>query len=123
VTETGRHRAWITRLSPRGQVDLDGTTCPRTIVDDAVARVGAGPVRWAIELSSVVVRQIVAEVPALGGSPAAVELLRRGNDATTLRALLSLADGPAAVPDGEVTLEGIREFVHRAVPLDQVLRG
>ncbi|MFE2870798.1 hypothetical protein [Embleya sp. NPDC059259] len=32
--------------------------------------------------------------------------------------------GPgAAPPTAEATLEGIREFVHRAVPLEQVLRG
>ncbi|MEU0934289.1 PucR family transcriptional regulator [Embleya sp. NPDC005971] len=126
MTETGRkpRRAWIARLSPQGEVDLDRAACPRAIVEDAVARVGEDPVCWAIELGSVVVRRIVDEVPALGGSPAAVELLRRGNEATTLRALFTLVEGPgAAPPTAEATLEGIREFVHRAVPLEQVLRG
>ena len=67
---------------------------------------------------------MVDEVPALGGGPAAVEMLRRGNEATVLRALFTLAEGPgAALPDGEVALEGIRDYVHRAVPLEQVLRG
>lgn len=124
MTETGRRRAWIARLGPQGEVDVDQATCPRAIVEDAVARVGAGPVRWAIELSSVVVRRIIGEVPTLGGSPAAVEMLRRGNEVTTLRALFTLVEGPAAVPPtGEVILEGIREFVHRAVPLERVLHG
>ncbi|MEU5700104.1 PucR family transcriptional regulator [Streptomyces aurantiacus] len=133
MTGTGRQRsrrpqrpqrAWVARLSPRGEVDIDRVACPRAIVENAVARVGADPVRWAIELSSVVVRRIVAEVPRLGGSPAAVELLRRGNEVTTLRALLTLVEGPAAAPPTtEATLEGIREFVHRGVPLEEVLQG
>ncbi|MFI9047002.1 PucR family transcriptional regulator [Streptomyces sp. NPDC053427] len=127
MTETGRprlRRAWIAELGPQGEADVDRAACPRASVEDAVARIGAGPVCWAIELSSVVVRRIVGEVPALGGSPAAVEMLRRSNEATTLRALFTVAQGPAAAPPvGEVILEGIREFVHRAVPLERVLHG
>ncbi|WP_113705600.1 PucR family transcriptional regulator [Nonomuraea lactucae] len=127
MTETGQRRlrrAWIARLGPQSEVDVDRAACPRAIVEDAVALVGADPVRWAIELSSVVVRRIVDEVPALGGSPAAVEMLRRGNEVTTLRALFALVEGPAAVPPvGEAILESIRQFVHRAVPLEQVLHG
>lgn len=127
MTGTGRprlRRPWVARLAPRGEVDVDRAACPRPIIDDAVARVGADPVRWAIELSSVVVRRIVDEVPALGGGPGAVELLRRGNEATTLLALLALAEGPAVDPPvDEVTMEGFRTFVHRAVPLEQVLQG
>ncbi|WP_043664800.1 PucR family transcriptional regulator [Streptomyces xylophagus] len=126
MTETVRRprRAWIAQLGPRGEVDIDRAASPRAIVEEAVARVGTGPVRWAIELSSLVVRRIVGEVPALGGSPGGVEMLRRGNEATTLRALFTLVEGPAVAPPiSEATLEGIREFVHRAVPLEQVLRG
>ncbi|MEU1943657.1 helix-turn-helix domain-containing protein [Streptomyces sp. NPDC020125] len=127
MTETGGRRpgrAWIARLGPRGAVELDRAASPRAVVEDAVARVGADPVRWAIELNSVVVRRIVGEVPALGGSPAAVELLRRGNEATTLRALFTLVEGPAAAPPtDEAIMEGIHEFVHRAVPLERVLHG
>ncbi|MER5305772.1 helix-turn-helix domain-containing protein [Streptomyces lasiicapitis] len=127
MTGTGRlrlRRPWVARLGPQDDVDVEGAASPRAAVEDSVARVGADPVRWAIELSSVVVRRIVDEVPALGGSPGAVEMLRRGNEATTLRALFTLAEGPAAAPPvGEATLEGIREFVHRAIPLEQVLQG
>ncbi|MGW3434090.1 PucR family transcriptional regulator [Streptomyces melanosporofaciens] len=127
MTETGGRRpgrAWIARLGPRGAVELDRAASPRAVVEDAVARVGADPVRWAIELNSLVVRRIVGEVPSLGGSPAAVELLRRGNEATTLRALFTLVEGPAAAPPtDEAILEGIHEFVHRAVPLERVLHG
>ncbi|MCQ8187659.1 PucR family transcriptional regulator [Streptomyces rugosispiralis] len=126
MTESVRppRRPWIARLGPRGEVDLDRAASPRATVEDAVARVGADPVRWAIELNSVVLRRIVGEVPVLGGSPAAVEMLRRGNETTTLRALFTLAEGPAATPPaGEAILEGIREFVHRAIPLERVLHG
>ncbi|MGW2598444.1 PucR family transcriptional regulator [Streptomyces klenkii] len=127
MTGTGRQRlrrAWIAGLGPQGEAGVDRATCPHAIVEDAVARIGAGPVSWAIELNSLVVRRIVSEVPALGGSPAAVEMLRRGNEATTLRALFTVALGPAAAPPvSEVILEGIREFVHRAVPLERVLHG
>ncbi|MFJ1996325.1 PucR family transcriptional regulator [Streptomyces asiaticus] len=126
MTKTGRppRRAWIARLGPRGEVGLNRAASPHAIVDDAVARIGADPVRWAIELNSVVLRRIVGEVPALGDSPAAVEMLRRGNEATTLRALFTLAEGPAAAPPAdEAILGGIREFVHRAIPLERVLHG
>lgn len=117
-------QSWIARLSPREEVGLDQAACPRATIDDAVARVGEGPVRWAIELNSAVVRRIVGEVPVLGGSPAGVAMLRRGNEATTLRALFTLVEGPGATPPAdEATLEGIREFVHRAVPLGMVLHG
>ena len=117
-------RAWIARLGPRDEVDLDRAACPRAIVEDAVALFGEDPVRWAVELSSMVVRRIVEEVPSLGGSAVAVEMLRRGNDVTTLRALSTLVEGAAAAPPAdEAILEGIREFVHRAVPLEQVLQG
>ncbi|MEZ0113278.1 hypothetical protein ABH920_007308 [Catenulispora sp. EB89] len=129
MTETGRQpfrsqRAWIAELNPRSEIDLDQAECPRSTIDDAVARVGADPVRWAIELSSAVVRRIVGEAPVLGGSPAGVAMLRRANEATTLWALFALVEGRAAVPPtDEATLEGIREFVHRGVPLEQVLHG
>jgi DNA-binding PucR family transcriptional regulator len=117
-------RAWIARLSPRHETTIDQSACPRTFVEDAVVRVGAGPVGWAIALSDMVVRRILDEVPALGGSPFAVEMLREGNEVTTLRALLTLAgDAAAALPASEVTLHGVRELVHRGVPLEAVLRG
>lgn len=122
--ETDRRRAWVTRLSPHGAVDVDSAASPHPDIEDAVARVGAGPVRWAVELSSVVVERILEEVPALGGSPAAVEMLRRGNEAITLQALLALVEGPAAAPAAsETTLQGVREFVRRTVPLERVLQG
>lgn len=127
MIETSRsrlRRAWIARLTPQGEVDLDRAASPRSTIQDAVDRVGVDPVRWAIELSSIVVRRIVDEVPALGGSPGAIELLHRGNEATTLRALLALMQDPAAAPPvGEASVEGFRDFVHRAIPLEQVLRG
>ena len=127
MTKTGLRllrRDWVTRLEPHGEVDVYRAACPRAIVEDAVARVGADPVRWAIELSTLVVGRIVDEVSTLGGGPAAVETLRRGNEMTTLRALLSLVEGPATSETvDEVTEQGFREFVHRAVPLEQVLRG
>src|SRR5689334_13831261 len=120
---TGRRRGWIARLRPQDEAAFGRAASPAEVVRDAVARLGEGPTHWAIELNSVVVGRIVAEVPALGGTPAAVEILRRGNEATTLRALSTLTDGPAAAtPVDEVTLASIRELVHRSVPLEQVLR-
>ncbi len=94
-------RAWIALLGPRGEIDLGQTACPRAIVEDAVVLFGEDPVRWAMELSSTVVRQILGEVPSLGGSPVAVEMLRRGNDVTTLRALFTLVEGPASAPPAD----------------------
>ena len=131
MTGDQRRRAWVSRLAPRAEVDLARAASPPARVGDAVAHVGPDPVRWAVELSAAVVLRIVDDVPALGGSPAAVALLREGNEATTLRALSALARTDAARTDGtpdrapadEVTVAGFREFVHRAVPLDQVLQG
>lgn len=131
MTGTGRRRLgrdWVARLSPLGQVDVARAACPPTIIEDAVSHVGADPVCWAIELSSAVVQGIVEGVPGLGGSPRAIELLRRGNEATTLRALLTLMGSATAslvheATIDEGTVEGFREFVHRAVPLEQVLQG
>ena len=126
MTQTGRRprRTWLARLGPHSEVDLDQAACPREIIEYAVARVGADPVRWAMELSSAVVRRILGEVPALGGGSAAVEMLRAGNEVTTVRALVALVEGQAAgPPTGEATLAGIREFVHRGIPLEQVLHG
>jgi len=124
VRVTGGRRAWIAQLIARDAVDLDAAACPRAFVEEVIARAGMDPVRWALELNSVVVQRIIGEVPALGGSPAAVEMLRRGNEVTTLRALCALVDGPAATPPTDAaTLEGIREFVHRAIPLEHVLQG
>ncbi|WP_240802835.1 hypothetical protein [Streptomyces sp. A1499] len=127
ATDTGHRRLrrpWLTRLRPRGEADLDRAALPRALIQDAVARLGPGPVARAIELSSAVVRRFVAEAPSLGGGPAGVEMPRRGNEATTVRALSTLAGSAAAAPPvGEEAREGIRAFVHRATPLEQVLQG
>lgn len=127
MTGTGqRHprRAWVVRLAPAGAVDLDQAVSPPATVDDAVARLGIDPVRWMVEVSCAVVQRIVDEVPTLGGSTAAVETLRRGNEATTLRALFTLVEGATeATTADEATLHSIRELVHRGVPLERVLQG
>ncbi|HEY0812952.1 MAG TPA: helix-turn-helix domain-containing protein [Pseudonocardia sp.] len=121
---TTSHRGWIAGLSPRAEVGVEEAKCPRSIVEDAVARVGEKPVQWAIELARTVAGRILDEVPGLGGGAAAFERLCRGNEATTLRALVALgAASPAGAPASEATLEGIREYVRRAVPLEQVLHG
>ena len=103
---------------------MDQAVSPAATVDDAVARLGEDPVRWMVEVSSAVVERIVSEVPVLGGTAAAVETLRRGNEAITLRALFTLAEGTtAAVTADEATLHSIREFVHGGVALERVLQG
>ena len=80
--------------------------------------------RWAVEISYDVVRRIIEEVPALGGGTAAIETLRRGNEATTLRALFALAGGAVvATTTEEATLNSVRDLVHRGVPLEHVLQG
>ena len=121
--ESHPNRMWVTRLAPTSSVHLD-TASPPAVFQDAVARLGVDPVRWAVEISYDVVRRIIKEVPALGGGAAAIETLRRGNEATTLRALYSLAGGAmVATTTEEATLDSVRELVHRGVPLEHVLQG
>ena len=126
MTETGRRprRAWVALLRPRGDVDVERAAPSGALAHAAVARLGADPVRWAVETSAAVVRRILDEVPALGASPVAVEQLRRANEVTTLRALVTLVEGRTAVlPTTEPILEGIRDLVHWGIPLEQVLQG
>lgn len=125
----GASRAWITRLAPRGEVDIAAASSSAAAVRNAVTHLGEQPVRWAMELASDVAGRILDEVPVLGGSPAAFEMLRRGNQATTLNALVALAvsgddvEGLITLAAREPTLAGVREFVRRAIPLEHVLHG
>ena len=117
-------RAWVARLTSSGNTDISEAASAPAALQEAVTRLGLDPVRWMIQTSDRVVQQIIDEVPALGGTAAAIAALRRGNEATTLKALLSLVDdtATASTPD-PATLESIREFVHAGVPLETVLRG
>ncbi|MFD9891411.1 PucR family transcriptional regulator [Amycolatopsis sp. NPDC059027] len=123
MSEAGA-RAWVKKLSPHGAVDFAQAACPWPIIEETIALVGEDPVRWAVELGSEVAARILKEVPSLGGGAGARERLRRGTEASAVQVLAALA-GPSGErpPISEPTAEGMREYVHRAIPLEQVLRG
>ncbi|MDQ0779084.1 hypothetical protein QF026_007550 [Streptomyces aurantiacus] len=117
-------REWLARLAPSRPYGLARSSCPPVTLADAVARVGLDPVCWAIEQGQVTAARIAKEVPLVDGAGLAIEVLRRGSEAATLHSLLRLAE-PAAVfpPIGEGSLDGVQDYVHRAVPLHHVLRA
>ncbi|MFC8452099.1 PucR family transcriptional regulator [Kitasatospora sp. NPDC057223] len=122
-TEPASGADWLCRLAP----DTRSTgpapaSSPRSLAETA-ARLGPGPVEWAVATGHRMARAITAEVPELGGGTEPFETLRMGTESSVLRALLLLADPVArpAVPDE--ALQGDRDFVRRGIPLDKVLRG
>ncbi|MDH6117036.1 hypothetical protein ABH930_000455 [Kitasatospora sp. GAS204A] len=117
-------REWLAGLAPAGPCGLELSSCSPATLADAVAKVGLDPVCWAIEQGRAAASRIVAEVPPLDGGGAAIEVLRRGSEAATLHSLLRLAEPSAQFPAvTDESLDGIRDFVHRSIPLDRVLRA
>lgn len=117
-------RAWVKELSPHRAVDFARAACPWPIIEETIALVGEDPVRWAVELGGEVAAQILTEVPSIGGGAAARERLRRSTQATAVRLLAALAGQSGELPPiSEPTAEGMREYVHRGIPLAHVLRG
>ncbi|ALL79594.1 hypothetical protein AD006_30790 (plasmid) [Pseudonocardia sp. EC080610-09] len=125
MTRTVPGREWLLGLTPsRADVAVGDAAGTPGSVGDAVSRVGAAPVSWAIAIGHDMAARIIREIPAFGGGDAPFEMLRRGTESSVLRALLLLAqpDAGLATITGE-SLEGIREFVQRGISLDGVLRG
>jgi hypothetical protein len=117
-------RKWLAKLAPSGPYSLAMSSCAPAALADATARIGLDPVCWAIEQGQVTAARIAEEVPLVDGAGLAIEVLRRGSEAATLHSLLRLADPSAAFPPvGEGSLDGVQDYVHRAVPLHHVLRA
>ena len=117
-------REWLAGLAPAGPCGLELSSCSPATVAGAVARLGLDPVCWAVEQGRAAAARIVREVPPLDGGGASIEVLRRGSEAVTLHSLLRLAEPSARYPAvADESLDGIRDFVHRSIPLDRVLRA
>ncbi|SEO87534.1 PucR family transcriptional regulator [Amycolatopsis saalfeldensis] len=115
---------WLASLVPSTGIGLDRAASSAAAVADAVARVGEQPVCWAIEQGELAAARIKAEIPPFTGGSTADEVLRRGSEAASLRALLVLAEPSANLaPVSDAALAGIRDFVRRNIPLDRVLRA
>jgi hypothetical protein len=117
-------RAWLASLVPSKGIGLAQAASPAVAVAGAVARVGEQPVCWAIEQGEIAAARISAEIPPFTGGSTADEVLRRGSEAASLQALLVLAEPSADLaPVSDASLDGIRDFVRRNIPLDRVLRA
>ncbi|GAA1845772.1 helix-turn-helix domain-containing protein [Pseudonocardia ailaonensis] len=124
MIRTAPGREWLAGLEPAGPVTVDQAAGTAANTGDAVARIGAGPVCWAIEVGREMALQIIAEIPAFGGGEAPFEVLRQGTEASIVRALLLLADPGSGLPSSaEESLAGVREFVQRGISLGGLLRG
>ncbi|WP_157117575.1 PucR family transcriptional regulator [Nocardia vaccinii] len=114
---------WIRLLRPREERALAGSVLPVATVEELTARLGAGPVGWAVELGGEMADRIVAEVPELGVH-GIVEMVRVGGEAVALQAIAALADERdfrvAAVPE---VLVGPAEVVSRGVGVEHMLRS
>lgn len=122
--KTAPGREWLAALGPSGAVTLDQAAGSPATIGAAVARMGAEPVCWTIEVGREIAARIIREIPAFGGGDAPFEVLRQGTEAAMVHALLMLADPTCGLPDApEESLEGTREHVRRGIPLDLVLRG
>lgn len=117
-------REWLTKLASAGPISLELSSCSPVTLADAVAKVGLEPVCWAIEQGQTAAALIAEEVPLFNGGGAATEALRRGSEAATLHSLLRLAEPSAEFPPvSDESLDGIQDYVHRAIPLYRVLRA
>ncbi|TCK26848.1 PucR family transcriptional regulator [Pseudonocardia endophytica] len=125
MTRTVRGREWLLDLAPdRDGVALEHAAGAPANTADAVERVGAPAVCWAVAIGEDMAAHIVREIPQFGGGNSPFEMLRKGTESSVVRALLLFAQpdaGLATITDE--SLEGIREFVRRGISLDGVLRG
>ncbi|EXU68081.1 hypothetical protein Z951_11605 [Streptomyces sp. PRh5] len=118
---------WIYRLTADRADTRPAPASSAQSIAEAMDRLGAEPVAWAVALGDELARVVIREVPELGGGAGPFDTLRMGAEAATLHALLLLAD-PEADPVADRTvpeesLLGDREFARRRLGLDKVLRG
>jgi hypothetical protein len=114
--------AWVLELGPSSSCSVAPASSPLTL-DAARARLGQGPVDWAVEVGYGIARTLQAEVPELAADDRSLQTLRMGTESATLRVLVMLTDPGAGEPITDEALEGDRDFVRRDVALDKVLRG
>lgn len=120
-------RRWLLNVRPAAG---DGTAAPikpassPATIGQAVADMGQGPVDWALRVAYAMTEHIIDEVPEMGGGAGPFETLRMGTESTTLQALrVVVHDDPSMWHATDEALEGDRDFVHRGIALERVLRA
>lgn len=119
----GVKRPWVNDLVPSGRLDDVRPASGATLT--GVSGVLSDPtVAWAIETAHAMAAHTIAEIPELGGGEGPFETLRMGTESAVLRVARIVATddqaSPAVTPEG---LLGDRDFVHRGISLETVLRG
>ncbi|TKG70984.1 PucR family transcriptional regulator [Prauserella endophytica] len=117
-------REWLLDLKPRGPDMTSAAASSPATIAETISHVGESPVCWAIEVGREMATTITREIPAFGGGEGPFQILRKGTESSTLRAMVLLAFPDVQLsPITEEALEGDREFVRRGIALDKVLRG
>lgn len=113
---------WVLGLAPSHPCGVTPASSPQTL-DAARARLGPGPVDWAVEVGHGIAQTLRAEVPGLAADERSLETLRMGTESATLQVLVMLCDPGTDEPITGEALKGDRDFARRQVALDKVLRG
>ncbi|OLR94428.1 PucR family transcriptional regulator [Actinokineospora bangkokensis] len=114
---------WVRELAPRGQTALSRSVLPAAQVDRVVDRVGAGPVRWAVELAQGMAEHMVARIPQLGVD-GLVQELRKGCEAVAVSMVAALAENAEVAPEPPAeALTGAVEAVGRGVGVEHLLQS
>ncbi|MGW5302228.1 PucR family transcriptional regulator [Rhodococcus aetherivorans] len=95
--------------------------CSEELVDEVTARLGAGPVTWAVQIAAEKAQRHLFELPRLGTGRATRDTVRLGTELCTLRMLQSIAGGTVVLDPAPETVTMVREHVRRGVPLTTLL--
>lgn len=112
---------WVQQLQPRG--DVGDPQVDPGLVDVAVAATCGGAVRWGLQVAAANAARIVRDVPALGGGPAQLAVVRRGTELSTLSTLMGIAGARMDERSLEDERSVIVDLVRRRVPVDVVWQG
>lgn len=113
---------WVTRLEPLG--DPIDPICDAELVALATAKLGPGPVAWAVEVANEIAHAHASAYPAFATSDPFLLSTRRGPESATLLTLITLVDGIAAPEPVRADARlMIQDYVHRRIPLEEFLQA
>lgn len=117
------HRVeWVTALRPVREPLAP--VCDDELIGEATAKLGTGPVAWAVEVGNEIAHAHEAAYPNWAVSDPQLLTSRRGPESATLLTLITLVDGVAAVEPVRADARlMIRDFVHRRIPLEEFLQA
>ncbi|NUP16095.1 MAG: PucR family transcriptional regulator [Streptomyces sp.] len=114
---------WLRELGPRDEDAVAHSALPPPRVAEFVARVGAGPCGWAVELGRDMAVHITEEIPELALDGIAQEL-RRGCEVVALGLVAALSEQrDFVVSDVPEVFLGTAEVVSRGVGIEHMLRA